>query len=91
MLNLIIEKGANRMALTTKIDSFVDQAYQRLEALDPLDNQELAEIERIEEELYQELMEANYNEISKTVKDHDDIELLAERMTESMISWRSKR
>jgi hypothetical protein len=43
MLNLIIEKGANRMALTTKIDSFVDQAYQRLEALDPLDNQELAE------------------------------------------------
>jgi|TARA_Y100001938_G_C8004010_1_gene386320 hypothetical protein len=91
MFNLIIEKGANRMALTTKIDNFVDQAYQRLEALDPSDNQELAEIERIEQELYEELMEANYNEISKTVKDHDDIELLAERMTESMISWRNKR
>ena len=91
MFNLIIEKGANRMALTTKIDNFVDQAYQRLEALDPSDNQELAEIERIEQELYEELMEANYNEISKTVKDHDDIELLAERMTESMISWRNKQ
>ena len=78
------------MAIPTKIDNFVDQAYQRLEALDPSDNQELAEIERIEQELYEELMEANYNEISKTVKDHDDIELLAERMTESMISWRTK-
>jgi len=79
------------MALTTKIDNFVDQAYQRLEALDPLDNQELAEIERIEQELYEELWEANYNEISKTVKDHDDIALLAEQMTEAMISGRSKQ
>ena len=60
--------------INNKIDNFVDQAYSRLEALDVDDNQELAEIERIEQEVYDELLEANYKELSKVIKDSDDIE-----------------
>jgi len=78
------------MAIPTHIDTFVDQAYSRLEALDVDDNQELAEIERIEQEVYDELLEANYKELSKVIKDSDDIEQEAERLTELQLSWRTK-
>jgi len=76
--------------INNKIDNFVDQAYSRLEALDVDDNQELAEIERIEQEVYDELLEANYKELSKVIKDSDDIEQEAERLTELQLSWRTK-
>ena len=76
--------------INNKIDTFVDQAYSRLEALDVDDNQELAEIERIEQEVYDELLEANYKELSKVIKDSDDIEQEAERLTELQLSWRTK-
>jgi len=78
------------MAIPTHIDTFVDQAYSRLEALDVDDNHELAEIERIEQEVYDELLEANYKELSKVIKDSDDIEQEAERLTELQLSWRTK-
>tara|TARA_R100001244_G_scaffold55738_1_gene47712 strand:+ start:537 stop:788 length:252 start_codon:yes stop_codon:yes gene_type:complete len=76
--------------INNKIDTFVDQAYSRLEALEVDDNQELAEIERIEQEVYDELLEANYKELSKVIKDSDDIEQEAERLTELHLSWRTK-
>ena len=76
--------------INNKIDNFVDQAYSRLEALDVDDNQELAEIERIEQEVYDELLEANYKELSKVIKDSDDVEQEAERLTELQLSWRTK-
>ena len=76
--------------INNKIDTFVDQAYSRLEALEVDDNQELAEIERIEQEGYDELLEANYKELSKVIKDSDDIEQEAERLTELHLSWRTK-
>ena len=68
----------------------VDQAYSRLESIDVDDNQELAEIERIEQEVYEELLEANYKELSKVIKDSDDVEQEAERLTELQLSWRTK-
>ena len=76
--------------INNKIDTFVDQAYSRLEDLEVDDNQELAEIERIEQEVYDELLEANYKELSKVIKDSDDIEQEAERLTELHLSWRTK-
>ena len=68
----------------------VDQAYSRLVSIDVDDNQELAEIERIEQEVYEELLEANYKELSKVIKDSDDVEQEAERLTELQLSWRTK-
>lgn len=76
--------------INNKIDNLVDQAYSRLESIDVDDNQELAEIERIEQEVYEELLEANYKELSKVIKDSDDIEQEAERLTELQLSWRTK-
>ncbi len=76
--------------INNKIDNLVDQAYSRLESIDVDDNQELAEIERIEQEVYEELLEANYKELSKVIKDSDDVEQEAERLTELQLSWRTK-
>ena len=76
--------------INNKIDNLVDQAYSRLESIDVDDNQELAEIERSEQEVYEELLEANYKELSKVIKDSDDVEQEAERLTELQLSWRTK-
>ena len=76
--------------INNKIDNLVDQAYSRLESIDVDDNQELAEIERIEQEVYEELLEANYKQLSTGRKDSDDVEQESERLSELQLSWRTK-